>query len=72
MTRITVDDQQARLIAQTSEFIEIRDRAGQHLGYVAHSFSAEDIALAKQRAASSELRFTTQQVISHLATLSRQ
>jgi hypothetical protein len=72
MTHIIVDDQQARLIAQTSEFIEIRDRAGQHLGYVAHSFSAEDIELAKKRAASSEPRFTTKQIISHLETLSRQ
>jgi hypothetical protein len=72
MTHIIVDDQQARLIAQTSEFIEIRDRTGQRLGYVAHSFSAADIALAKKRAASNEPRFTTQQVISHLETLSGQ
>jgi hypothetical protein len=72
MTHIVVDDQQARLITQTTEFIEIRDRAGQHLGYVAHSFSADDVVIAKQRAASSEPRFTTAQVLSHLETLSRQ
>jgi hypothetical protein len=72
MTHIIVDDQQAQLITQSSEFIEIRDRAGQHLGYIAHSFSAEDIALAGQRAGSSEPRYTTPQVLTHLETLSRQ
>jgi hypothetical protein len=66
MTHIVVDDQQAKLIAETSGSIEIRDRQGFHLGYVAHGFSDEDIVIAKRRSLSEETRFTTQQVVNRL------
>lgn len=72
MTHIVVDDDQAKLIMGCAESIEIRDRNGKHLGYVAHGFSDEDIAIAKNRAASDEPRYTTRQVIDHLQSLGQQ
>jgi hypothetical protein len=69
MVHIVVDDGQAKLISESSENIEIRDRNGRHLGYVAHGFTDKDVALAKQRRASGEPRFTTKQVFDHLDSL---
>lgn len=69
MLHIIVDDDQARLISQSAEEIEIRDRSGNHIGYVAHGFAEADIAVAKQRMASSEARYTTQQVLTFLGSL---
>ena len=34
MSHIVVDDEQARIISESAESIEIRDRSGKHLGYV--------------------------------------
>ncbi len=69
MPHITVDDEQARIISASVETIEIRDRSGNHLGYVAHGFTGEDIAIARQRMASDEPRHTTKQVLDHLRSL---
>jgi hypothetical protein len=69
---IVVDDQQAQVIAQTSDSLEIRDQQGRCLGYVAHGFTPEDIALAKKSLASDEPRFTTQEVLNHLRSLDQQ
>jgi hypothetical protein len=71
MHHIVVDDQQAKLISDTTESVEIRDARGRHLGYVARGFTDEDIAIAKARLASDEPRFTTQQVLDHLQSLER-
>lgn len=72
MLHIIVDDDQARLISQAAESIEIRDRGGKHLGYVAHEFTDDDIAVAKQRMTSGEARYTTQQVLDYLGSLEPQ
>jgi hypothetical protein len=69
MQCIVVDDEQAKLIAEATDTVEIRDRQGKHLGYVAHGFTKEDIAIAKQRAASKEPCYTTQEVLDHLRSL---
>lgn len=69
MQHIVVNDEQARIIRQSSGSVEIRDASGSHLGYVAHGFTDEDIALARQRLASSEPRYTTEQVLDHLRSL---
>ena len=66
MQHIVVDDQQAKLISEATGSVEIRDPRGRHLGYVAHGFSDEDIAIAQQRLASDEPRYTTQEVLDHL------
>jgi len=66
MPHIVVDDEQAKIIFESAESIEIRDRRGKHLGYVAHGFTDEDIAVARERMASDEPRLTTGQVLDHL------
>jgi hypothetical protein len=66
MPHIVVDDEQAKLISESVEGVEIRDRSGRHLGYVAQGFTEEDIRLAKQRMESDEPRYTTQQVLKHI------
>ena len=72
MLHIVVDDDQARLISETGDSIEIRDRKGRHLGYVAHGFTEEDISTAKRRMESDEPRYKTQQVLDHLQSLGPQ
>lgn len=66
---IVVDEQQARLIAEATESIEIRDLHGRHLGYVAHGFTAEDFSVARQRLASDAPRRTTREVLDHLRSI---
>jgi len=72
MHHIVVDDQQAKLISEATENVEIRDPRGRHLGYVAHGFTDEDIAIAQDRLASDEPRYTTQEVLEHLQSLEPQ
>jgi hypothetical protein len=72
MLHIVVDDQQAKLISEATESVEIRDPRGRHLGYVAHGFTIEDIAIAKQSLASDEPRYTTREVLDHLRSLGRE
>lgn len=69
MTHIVVDDEQARIISESAQSIEIRDRTGKHLGYVAQGFTNEDIVVAKERMTSAEPRYTTQHVLDRLQSL---
>ena len=71
MVHIIVDDQQAKTITECSGTIEVRDRQGRCLGYISHGFTDEDIAEAKRRLAAEGPRYTTQQVLDHLASLER-
>ncbi len=71
MQHIVVDNEQARIILESADSIEIRDRSGKHLGYVAHGFTDEDIATAKQRMGSDEPRYSTEQVLDHIQTLAQ-
>jgi hypothetical protein len=71
MPHIVVDDTQARIISESAGNIEIRDRSGKHLGYVAHGFTDEDLAIAKQRMASPEPRYSTRQVLDYLESLEK-
>lgn len=69
MPHIVVDDEQAKLIAATEDSIEIRDKRGHHLGYVAHGFTDEDFAIAKRRMMSDEPRYSTKQVMDRLHSM---
>ena len=69
MPHIVVNDQQAKILTEATECVEIRDGQGRHLGYVAHGFTDEDVAIAKGRLASNEPRYTTQEVLDHLRSL---
>ncbi len=66
MQHIIVDEQQAKVISEATDGIEIRDPQGRCLGYVAHGFTEEDFAIARQRLASDDSRYTTQEVLDHL------
>ena len=67
MQHIVVNDEQARIIRDSSGSVEIRDASGRHLGYVAHGITDEDLAIARQRKASTEPRYSTQQVLDRLS-----
>ena len=69
MPHIVVDDEQARIISQSTESVEIRDSSGRRLGYVAVGFTDEDVTIARQRMASDEPRHTTEQVLDRLRSL---
>jgi hypothetical protein len=69
MEHIVVAEQQAKLISEATESVEIRDPRGRHLGYVAHGFTEEDMAAAKQRTASHQPGYTTQEVLDHVQSL---
>lgn len=64
---LVLDDEQAKIVHETPETIEVRDRSGNHLGYVSHGFTPEDLAIAQQRRRSSEARHSTEQVIKSLS-----
>jgi hypothetical protein len=69
MSHIVVSDDQARIICAATGNVEIRDQHGNHLGYVAHGFTNDDIAIARRRLASEEPRYTTKEVLEHLESL---
>lgn len=69
MPHIILDDEQVRIMAESGEPIELRDRAGKLLGTVWPTVTAEDIAIAKQRLRSDEARYTTREVLDHLKSL---
>jgi hypothetical protein len=58
MPHIVVDDQQAKLISETTESVEIRDPQGKHLGFVVRGLTVEDTAIAKQLQASDGARIS--------------
>jgi hypothetical protein len=70
MPHIVVDEQ-AKIIRESDDRIEVRDQSGNRLGYLDRGFSDEDIATAKRRMESDETRFTTQQVLDHIQSLNR-
>jgi hypothetical protein len=72
MPHIVVDDAQARIISESAESIEIRDQSGKHLGYVAHGFSEDDIAIARRRMESTEPRYTTRELVDYLESLEQE
>ncbi len=56
MHHIVVDNQQAKLISEATESVEVRDLQGRHLGYVARGLTVEDLAIARQRSGLDEPR----------------
>ena len=72
MVKIVVTDDQAKAISEAKEGIEIVDTAGNRLGFFARPFTDQDVAIARQRAASDEPRRTTQQVIDRLKSLGQE
>ena len=69
MPHITIDDAQAKVIAQSEGTIEVRDSAGNRVGYFTHAFSAEDILIARQRLQANEPKLTTRELLEYLPSL---
>jgi len=72
MVHIILDDDQVRLVTQATEVVEIRDRHGRGLGYVAHRFTDEDLRIADARLHGDERRYTTREVLDHIRSLEPQ
>jgi hypothetical protein len=71
MSQIVLDEQQAKILTQADEQVEIRDPAGHLLGYASPITTAADIAEARRALASPGPRYTTEQVLQYLESLNR-
>jgi hypothetical protein len=69
MSFITIDDQQAKVLLESTGEVEIRDKQGNCLGLVTRSFNGEEIAEARRRLASGGPWYSTRQVLDHLRSL---
>jgi hypothetical protein len=54
------------VVSQAEGDIEVRDRNGRHLGYIAHGFTDDDIRIARERADSKAPRLSTEDVLHRL------
>ncbi len=71
MVHIVVNEEQAKIIHKTSGRVEVRDSQGNLLGFISANSTTEEIAIAKGRMESDELRHTTQEVLEHLQSLEK-
>ena len=69
MTQLILDDEQARILEESVDSVELRDQRGRCLGYVSLGFTLQDVAIARRRLASNEPRYTTREVLEHLHSL---
>ena len=69
MVQIVATPDQVKLFAEARDSVEIIDANGNRIGYFAKPFSDDDIRLARDRLASDEPRYTTEQVLEHLREL---
>jgi hypothetical protein len=69
VSHITLNDEQARIVAESQRPVELRDSAGKLLAWVWPDVAPDDIAIAKQRLRSNQPRYTTQEVLDHLQSL---
>ena len=69
MVYITLDDQQARIFAEATHEVAVRDASGKHLGYITSGFTLEDLREAELALASEGSRYTTAEVLAHLKSL---
>ena len=69
MLRVVATEDQAKLLAESSESVEIVDSNGRRLGTVVRPPSEEDIQIAQARIAGAGKRYSTDEVVSHLRSL---
>lgn len=72
MVQIVMTPDQAKLLAEAKDTVEVVDLNGNRLGFFARPFSEEDVAIARERANSNEPRRSTKQVIERLKSLERE
>ena len=72
MVQIVVTPEQAKVLADAMDSVEIVDAHGNRLGFFARPFSEQEIATARARASSDAPRSSTQQVIGRLKSLEQE
>ena len=70
MIRLTVSDEQSRDIRASRSPVEVCDHAGRPIGVLVTGITAADIDRAKRSAASTEHRYTTDEVLLRLRSCS--
>jgi len=69
MVQIVATPEQLKTFAEANGSVEIVDLNGNRVGFFAKPFSSEEVRLAKESIASSEPRYSTEQVLQHLRDL---
>lgn len=78
MTHIALTDEQAEVVRGAKALVAVRDSSGKLIGHflpavdqeaLRNSFTEEELREAKRRARAPGPRYTTQEVLSHLAEL---
>ncbi len=72
MAHIIVNEEQAKIIHETSGTIEVRDAQGNRLGFISANLDVDEIAIAKARIESDEPKHTTQEVLDYLQSLEKE
>jgi len=71
MIQVVVTPDQAKLLSEAQECVEVVDVHGKRLGTVVRPPSDEDVRIAKERLKGNAKRYTTQEVVEHLRSLER-
>lgn len=69
MVQVVATADQAKVLAESTDCVEIVDANGNRLGMVLRPPSDEDIQIAKDRIAGDGKRYTTEEVVSRLRSL---
>ncbi len=69
MVQVVATADQAKVLAESTDCVEIVDANGKRLGTVLRSPSDEDMRIAKGRNAGDGKRYTTEEVVSLLCSL---
>ncbi|MBP86661.1 MAG: hypothetical protein CMJ64_08095 [Planctomycetaceae bacterium] len=72
MAEITLNDEQAKILAHSGEVVIVRDPRGNVIGHLAPNKARDEAAIvaeAKQRLASNQPRYSTAEVLDHLSSL---
>ncbi|MEM6474209.1 MAG: hypothetical protein AAF802_32020 [Planctomycetota bacterium] len=69
MVQVVVTADQAKLLAESKDFVEIVDASGNRIGTLLRPPNDEDVQIAKQRLEGGGKRFTTEEVVSQLRSL---
>ena len=69
MVELVLNDEQARLLAEARDSVEIVDHQGNRLGFFARRFTDADVQAARTRAASGQPGAPTAAVLERLSSL---
>ena len=72
MLHITLDQQQAEILAQAGKLIQVLDQQGRLIGFIEPAPTEEEIARALSRRDLDEPEYTTAEVLEHLRSLEKQ